>query len=142
MRRVFFMSINNVYLLVFILALFGCLYLFYPQVENFFIFHPERRLAMVPSQWGLDYEEVHFESSDTARLHGWFFPLKGDPPTILFCHGNAGNISHRLDNVKKLLDQGVQVFIFDYRGYGKSTGRPSMAENETPLLLLPKTANC
>lgn len=119
------MSINNAYLLVFILAIVGCLYFFYPQVENFFIFHPERHLAMVPSQWGLDYEEVNFETPDKTRLHGWFFPLKGDPPTILFCHGNAGNISHRLENVKLLLDQRLQVFIFDYRGYGKSTGRPS-----------------
>ncbi|MCP4669274.1 MAG: alpha/beta hydrolase, partial [Deltaproteobacteria bacterium] len=127
MRRASFMSMNNAYLLVFILAVAGCLYFFYPQVENFFIFHPERRLAMVPSQWGLDYEEVHFNTPDNMRLHGWFFPLKGDPATILFCHGNAGNISHRLENITLLLDQGLQVFIFDYRGYGRSTGRPSEA---------------
>jgi fermentation-respiration switch protein FrsA (DUF1100 family) len=82
---------------------------------------------MLPSQLGLDYEEVHVETSEKARLHGWFFPLKGDLPTILFCHGNAGNISHRLENIKLLLDQRLQVFIFDYRGYGKSTGRPSEA---------------
>ena len=127
MRRVFFMSVSNAYLFLFLLALVGGLYFFYPQLENFFVFYPERHLAMVPSQFGLDYEEVHFESSDRAGLHGWFFPLKGDPPTILFCHGNAGNISHRLENVKLLLDQRLQVFIFDYRGYGRSTGRPSEA---------------
>jgi len=60
-------------------------------------------------------------------LHGWFFPLPGKEPTILFCHGNAGNISHRIENVKLLLDYGLQVFIYDYRGYGRSKGRPSEA---------------
>ena len=127
MQRVFFMSINNAYLLLFIAALVGCLYFFYPQVENFFVFHPVRQFATVPSQWDLDYEEIEFETQDKTRLHGWFFPIKGDPPTILFCHGNAGNISHRLENVKLLLDRGLQIFIFDYRGYGKSRGNPSEA---------------
>jgi len=55
----------------------------------------------------------------------WFFPLPQGGPVILFCHGNAGNISHRLDNVARLLERELQVFIFDYRGYGKSAGKPS-----------------
>ncbi len=58
-------------------------------------------------------------------MHGWYFHPYPDKPVILFCHGNAGNISHRLEYINLLLDMGVNVFIFDYRGYGKSSGRPS-----------------
>lgn len=100
-------------------------YLFYPKIENFFVFFPEKTLALTPKDLHLDYEEIHFDTEDGVRLHGWIFPLEGKSPIILFCHGNAGNISHRLDNVRLLLDHGLQVFIFDYRGYGKSTGTPS-----------------
>ncbi len=98
---------------------------FYSYIENFFVFHPQARLDMHPEQVNLPYESVSFQGADKTTLHGWFFPLKGNPPVILFCHGNAGNISHRLGNVEKLLSIGFEVFIFDYRGYGKSRGKPS-----------------
>jgi len=104
------------------IILFACSY---SQIENFFVFHPQAELGRVPDQLGLGYASVDFEAEDGTRLHGWFFPLPGKGPVILFCHGNAGNISHRLRNVKKLLDWGFQVFIYDYRGYGKSQGKPS-----------------
>jgi fermentation-respiration switch protein FrsA (DUF1100 family) len=102
-----------------------CLYLFYPKIESFFVFFPERAFDFTPSDLHLNYEEVYFHTDDGKKLHGWFFPQQGEFPVILFCHGNAGNISHRLDNVQHLLKQNLQVFIFDYRGYGKSSGRPS-----------------
>ena len=108
-----------------IVILFVLFFVFYPRVESFFIYYPEASFETVPSDWQVTYEDVYFDAEDHTRLHGWFFPLPGNAPVILFCHGNAGNISHRLDNVKHLLDQGIQVFIFDYRGYGKSEGRPS-----------------
>ena len=98
---------------------------FYSQIENFFVFHPQKSHGMLPDQLGLAYESIFFEASDGTKLHGWFFPLPGKFPVILFCHGNAGNISHRLHNIRELLKNGFQVFIFDYRGYGKSKGSPS-----------------
>ncbi len=101
------------------------LIIFYPQIENFFVFHPETGFDKAPEQMGMQYEPVFFEAGDRTKLHGWFFPLPGKSPVILFCHGNAGNISHRLGNVQKLLSNGYQVFIYDYRGYGRSTGNPS-----------------
>ena len=123
--RVISIPIKEIYLVC--LALFvgamSCLY--YPKIENFFIFYPDSSFDTVPADWNLNCEEVYFDTEDETRLHGWFFPLKGDAPMILFCHGNAGNISHRLENISLLLDQNLQVFIFDYRGYGKSNGRPS-----------------
>jgi fermentation-respiration switch protein FrsA (DUF1100 family) len=98
---------------------------FYSQIENFFVFHPQTDFHMTPEQMGLPYESINFKAEDGTNLHGWFFPLPERSPVILFCHGNAGNMSHRLGNVQKLLSNGYQVFIYDYRGYGKSTGNPS-----------------
>jgi len=123
--RVFFMPISGIYLvlLILIIALLACI--FYQRIERFFIFFPETELSVTPDELGMDYKEVYFNADDGERLHGWFFPLKGECPVILFCHGNAGNISHRLENVRLLLREKLQVFLFDYRGYGKSSGSPS-----------------
>lgn len=98
---------------------------FYSQIENFFVFHPQAELDMTPDRMNLRHESITFKAADGTKLHGWFFPLPGKSPVILFCHGNAGNISHRLHNIRGLLKNGFQVFIFDYRGYGKSKGSPS-----------------
>ncbi len=119
------MPIKWPYLIILVLFLVACFYLFYPRIESFFIFFPQKAFDLTPSNLRMEYEEVYFDTEDGKRLHGWFFPLRGELPVILFCHGNAGNISHRLDNVRLLLKYGLQVFIFDYRGYGKSSGRPS-----------------
>jgi fermentation-respiration switch protein FrsA (DUF1100 family) len=108
-----------------ILALVLSFFLFYPWIENFFVFFPQTSFDSKPENWHLDYEDAYFTTEDGIKLHGWFFPLAVDRPAILFCHGNAGNISHRLDNVARLLEKGLQVFIFDYRGYGRSAGKPS-----------------
>jgi len=121
------MPISWTYMALMVFMFFGLSALFYPQIENFFIFYPEAEFETLPQDWGLSCEEIFFESEGGTKLHGWLFPLEPDAPVILFCHGNAGNISHRLENVKFLLDQGLSVFIFDYRGYGKSSGRPSEA---------------
>lgn len=121
------MPINWIWLVLLVFLVTASFYFFYPKIENFFIFYPHRSFTTVPADWGLSHEEVSFVAGDGTRLHGWFFPLHGDAPTILFSHGNAGNISDRLDNIKRLLDHGLQVFIYDYRGYGKSGGKPSEA---------------
>jgi fermentation-respiration switch protein FrsA (DUF1100 family) len=126
-RRFLFMPIKGIYLLLLVIVALLCLWRFYPHIENLFIFFPDARFEALPADLGLASEDCFFESEDGVLLHGWFFPLRGPAPTLLFCHGNAGNISHRLENVKRLLERQIQVFIFDYRGYGKSAGRPSEA---------------
>lgn len=78
-----------------------------------------------PETYGLKAEDCFFVTTDSVRLHGWFFRVDNAKATLLWCHGNAGNITHRLDNISKLLPLGIDVFIFDYRGYGKSEGQPS-----------------
>jgi len=87
------------------------------------IFFPDPHFVYGPADFGLDCEDVWFETADGVRLHGWYFPAGKQRPLLLFCHGNAGNISHRLDNIQRLLEKGISVFIFDYRGYGRSEGK-------------------
>lgn len=93
--------------------------------EKGIVFFPDPYLVGTPKDVGLAYEDVLFDASDGVQLHGWWVPLPG-APVFLWFHGNAGNISHRLENIKLLHDLvGVQVFIFDYREYGRSQGRIS-----------------
>lgn len=77
---------------------------------------------------GLPLEDVWFRTTDGARLFGWYVRSQGASAksvTLLWCHGNAGNIIHRLDNLRRLHQVGLSVFLFDYRGYGRSQGTPS-----------------
>lgn len=89
------------------------------------IFYPEKELSGEPGDLGLPFDDVYFRMADALKLHGWYVP-GNRRETLLWCHGNAGNISDRLDLMKLLHDKvGVNIFIFDYRGYGKSQGRPT-----------------
>lgn len=119
------MSIKWPYLLGSVFFIGVCFYLFYSKIENFFVFFPQPHLDQKPEDLRLNYKDVYFNGEDGRKLHGWLFPLSRKSPLILFFHGNAGNISHRLDNIRHLLDQGLSVFIFDYSGYGRSAGKPS-----------------
>ncbi|MBU4311518.1 MAG: alpha/beta hydrolase [Candidatus Omnitrophica bacterium] len=83
-----------------------------------------REITANPQSVGLPYEEVYFETSDNKRLNGWFIAHHKAKSTLIFCHGNAGNISHRLEKLSMFYNLGLNLFIFDYRGYGKSQGRP------------------
>jgi uncharacterized protein len=122
---VMFIPVKWVYVIVLILVLIGGHYFFYPKVESFFIFFPSRLFDLTPEALRLEYKEVYFTTEDGKRLHGWWFPVDGDNPAVIHFHGNAGNISHRLDLVSQLLKNKLQVFLVDYRGFGKSEGRPS-----------------
>jgi uncharacterized protein len=94
-------------------------------VERNLIYHPTRRLDATPSSVGLAFEEVRVTTEDGVALHGWH--VEGPRGvTVLWCHGNAGNIGHRVENLRLLRERlGVSVVLFDYRGYGTSEGVPS-----------------
>jgi len=94
-------------------------------IQEKIVFVPFKHLIITPDKLNMKYEDILLKSQDGVKIHGWYFENKGADYTILFLHGNAGNISHRLENVKKLLDTGFSVFIIDYRGYGKSEGKPA-----------------
>ena len=83
---------------------------------------PGRALTMTPADVGMDYQDVSIETADGVRLHGWFIVGRSSR-VLLFFHGNAGNISHRLDSIRQFQDLGLSVLIIDYRGYGQSEGR-------------------
>jgi len=95
------------------------------MVERLFIFFPTRSLDYLPSQMGLDCREIFFTTADGIRLHAWYAPAGATAPVILHCHGNGGNISHRLGLMAALQRVGFGVFLFDYRGYGLSQGTAS-----------------
>ena len=93
--------------------------------EDKMIYYPERAYTERPERLKLPFEDVSLQASDGVRLHAWWI---GDPRhkrTVLFLHGNAGNIGDRLDRVKTLGDVPVRFFLLDYRGYGESEGKPS-----------------
>jgi fermentation-respiration switch protein FrsA (DUF1100 family) len=88
------------------------------------VYFPVKALAATPRAIGLDYEDVMLASADGTRLHGWYLPGRADAHALLFLHGNAGNISHRLDSLRIFHELGLNVLIFDYSGYGQSGGTP------------------
>ncbi|MFO7803899.1 MAG: alpha/beta hydrolase [Desulfovermiculus sp.] len=91
------------------------------------VFFPDPNLTASPADIGLAYEDVWLTNADGYTLHGWYVPgPKADTRcTALFLHGNAGNISHRLDMLKVIYDLGLNCLILDYQGYGQSQGTPS-----------------
>ena len=92
--------------------------LYYPNM-------PGRELTTTPADIGLEYQNVNLTTEDGIELHGWFIPVDNPHRTLLFFHGNAGNISHRLESIELFHRLGVSVFIFDYRGFGQSAGSPT-----------------
>jgi uncharacterized protein len=94
-------------------------------IERRSLYFPMKDITTTPAQAGLPYEEVYFKTSDNKRLNGWLISSDRTVFTVIFCHGNAGNIGHRLEKIAMLNKLGLNVFIFDYRGYGKSDGAPS-----------------
>lgn len=103
---------------VLVLGLSGCTGLF---------FQPQRELVFDPATIGLAYEDIDFAAADGTRLHGWFFEAKGERlGSVLFLHGNAENISTHFASVAWLPEAGFDAFVFDYRGYGRSEGVPTL----------------
>ncbi|MFC1621754.1 alpha/beta hydrolase [Candidatus Omnitrophota bacterium] len=88
------------------------------------LYFPMKEIEIDPSAVGLNYEDVYFETEDGVKINAWFVPAGDSEYTLLFSHGNGGNISHRVEKILFLNGLGLNVFIFDYRGYGKSSGRP------------------
>jgi fermentation-respiration switch protein FrsA (DUF1100 family) len=94
------------------------------RIENQLIFMPTGELWTDPAAQGLAWEEVRLRTDDDVGLYGWFLPAEGGP-TVLYLHGNAGNIADRLSKLACVVEQGFPVLLVDYRGYGRSEGRPS-----------------
>lgn len=113
-----FVALLTIYLLI-------VLWMYVNQSRR--IFRPLRPLMATPADHGLEYEDVEFLASDGIRLHGWFIPRQGADHVVLFLHGNARNISHYITTAALYHELGYHILLFDYRGYGRSAGRPDEA---------------
>jgi uncharacterized protein len=90
------------------------------------LYFPERTVQQTPAELRLEFADLWIDTEDGERLHGWWVrtaqPLVGH---VLFCHGNAGNVGDRVLGAGVLCAAGFDVLLFDYRGYGRSSGRPT-----------------
>ena len=118
-------------LILLLIVIIGGLY----HYQDSLLYYPEqpesaRVFVQTPSSLGLPYENIFLTTSDGVRIAAYFIkqpqPVLGKAPTVLYLHGNAGNIGHRLHNTQALYQHcGFNVFLLEYRGYGKSQGAPS-----------------
>jgi len=109
---------------VLVYAIWGLVLLF---MQHRLLYRPIREVALAPTDRDLPHEDVVFYSSDGLRLTAWYLPAPNAHFTLLFCHGNGGNIMHTLDSMELFHRMGLNCLVFDYRGYGNSEGRPTEA---------------
>jgi len=95
------------------------------------IYFPTAGLSTDPASAGMEFEEIEVETEDGVRIFAWLIPAPNAKGVVLFSHGNAGSIEHRLYHARVFRDMGLSVLLYDYRGYGRSGGRPG--ENGTYL---------
>jgi len=108
------------------MGLAGLIWLWARLLEWKTTFYPSRHLWCTPGDQGLEYEEIHFVAEDACRLHGWWILAPTNARgAVIVCHGNAGNIADRIWIARAFSSLGVDVFLFDYRGYGRSAGFPT-----------------
>jgi pimeloyl-ACP methyl ester carboxylesterase len=108
------------------IGIYAALSIYIYFMQSSLIFYPNmpgRNLVSTPENIGLGYQDIEFVTEDNVKLHGWFIAHENAKATLLFFHGNAGNISHRLDSIAIFHQLGLNVFIIDYRGYGQSEGK-------------------
>lgn len=111
-----------IYLVIGYVVVVGLLALF----QNNMIFLPSSSMVDSPDRLGVEWSDHYIDTGDDGeRIHGWLLHNNDAKYTVVFSHGNAGNISGRIDLAKMVYDRGASVFFYDYRGYGNSDGRPS-----------------
>lgn len=110
---------------LFTIVILILLFFFIRFLEQKSLYFPFRKIEVTPKDTGLVYDDISITTKDGIQISAWFIPAESSRATVLFCHGNGGNISHRLEKIRILHDIDLHVFIFDYRGYGTSTGSPS-----------------
>lgn len=102
------------------LALIGLMFV----IQDKLLYHPVDAIHETPSSIQVEWEDVYFTTGDGVRLNGWYLPHDDSEYVVIFSHGNAGNISRRLHFLEMMNASGISVFIYDYRGFGKSEGTP------------------
>ncbi len=108
--------------LVFWILALVVIWIFFRRFERMNVWRPTREYADFPTQVEFAFKEVFIETADGIRICAWYVPCEEAKASLLFCHGNAGNISYRVESLRLFHSLGLNVLIFDYRGYGKSEG--------------------
>jgi len=104
------------------LAIVGLLYL----IQSYLVYRPGTELIGTPETAGMAFEDLTLTAADGVRISAWYVPARGEVAgTVLWCHGNAGNMSHRIQDCVQIVGRGYNVLMFDYRGYGGSEGSPT-----------------
>jgi fermentation-respiration switch protein FrsA (DUF1100 family) len=110
-------------IVVFAAVLLVAILVFAQVLRRTGMFFPDRYPT---GRWDMGGEDHTFETSDGVRLHAWWFRARdANAPVLIWFHGNAGNLTDRADMAEQLAKRGVSVFVFDYRGFGRSEGRAS-----------------
>jgi fermentation-respiration switch protein FrsA (DUF1100 family) len=100
-----------------------CLIMF--LIQKKFLYYPSDDIFGNPADVGIPFQSLRLQTADGESLEAWHIPYLDSPVTVLYCHGNGGNISMRLDTARFFHQLGLSLFMFDYRGYGQSSGSPS-----------------
>jgi alpha-beta hydrolase superfamily lysophospholipase len=136
------MLLNIIIILAGTYLLLGAILYF---LQSKFVFNPRHHLFATPNNFGINFEEVWLQTEDDVKIHAWFIPAAGAKYTVLFCHGNGGCLSHRVETIELYHKLGYNFLIFDYRGYGLSQGKISerglFADAEAAWQYLTKTKN-
>ena len=110
---------------IFLLSISVCWFILIKLLEKQLIYFPEKDFFSTPDQFGMEYQDVWITTHDNIKLHAWWIGSPTIKDTVLFFHGNAGNISHRLDRIHALGQIPIRFLLVDYRGYGQSEGSPN-----------------
>ncbi len=110
---------------IILLATYAALVVIVYFRQDGMVYFPDKDIWQTPRDVNLNYEEITCRTKDSLTISGWYIEAAAEKGVVLFCHGNGGNISHRLDSLKIFNSLDLSVLIFDYRGYGKSQGKPS-----------------
>jgi fermentation-respiration switch protein FrsA (DUF1100 family) len=113
------------YVLAGLAAAYAVLLVWVFAFQERMVYHPSRDMDLTPAARGWAFDDIRLTAADGIELNAWVLPVEGARGWVLFCHGNAGNISHRLETLDIFRGLNLSVLIFDYRGYGLSQGRPS-----------------
>lgn len=136
-------AIKSILTIVILVWLLMSLIVFFNQKNLIYV--PLKKYTNTPKSYGLDFESIKLLTKDNETINSWFIPHKNSRATLLFLHGNGGNLSTRLDSIKIFHELGLSVFIIDYRGYGESSGSPSekgtYIDAETALIFLKDIKN-
>ncbi|MBI3602435.1 MAG: alpha/beta hydrolase [Candidatus Omnitrophica bacterium] len=108
-----------------VFIVFVGLFVLVKYLEHTAVFFPSKSMDSTPAQAGMPYEDLYLTTSDGVKINAWLIKSSPQAATILFAHGNAGTMSDRVMKIKFFHDLGLNVLVFDYRGYGKSQGYPT-----------------